>query len=186
MLRYMQKSERYHLPNSEQIQLGAKVDPTVHGFDGYVNAGFPQPYEVASASERYVASIRAAIPGLAENNDVASGTPNGVARFQYSITPGNGTFPALGGNTRSSSANAYIYPSLTTKTNLVILTEHQASSIIWHQRRPVALGSRAAGVNFIATQVKDSGNPGPLSVKVRREVIVSSGAIGVGYLHAYN
>ncbi|KAF8077627.1 alcohol oxidase [Lyophyllum atratum] len=176
LLKFMRKAENYHLPNQQQIALGATVNPMVHGYDGKVNAGFPQPYEANVAAQKLVAAARAAIPGLAANPDVASGIPNGAARFQYSIKPGNKTTVTPTGNTRSSSANAYIYPSLQEKSNLVILTGHQATALVW-DRRSGAL-SRASGVKFIQTPVPNA-TPGPeFTVKIKNEAIVSSGAIG--------
>ncbi|KAG6851672.1 hypothetical protein C0991_007164 [Blastosporella zonata] len=112
MLRYMKKAESYHLPNPQQILRGATVIPAVHGFNGSVNAGFPQPYEATVSQAIIDASVLAAVPGLVKNLDVASGIPNGVARLQFSIKPGNKTVITPDGNIRSSSANAYVYPSL--------------------------------------------------------------------------
>lgn len=176
MLKYMKKSERYNLPNKQQIQLGATVDPRVHGFDGYVNAGFPQPYEGTVAARNFTEALRIAIPGLVENRDVASGIPNGAARFQFSLKPGNDTVARAGGNVRSSSANAYIYPSLQMKPNLVILTGHQATSIVWGTRSNNL--SRASGVNFITTPTENVDPGTAFLVRVNREVIVASGTIG--------
>lgn len=174
---YMKKAEYYHLPNSEQISFGATVNPEVHGFEGNVNAGFPQPYEATVAAQNFVAAARAAIPGLAKNHDVASGTPNGAARFQYSIKPGNKSIITPNGNTRSSSANAYIYPLLQQKPNLVILTGHQATRLVWGEgSQPL---SQASGVKFVQTPVPNA-DPGPeFSVTIAREAIIAAGAIGV-------
>ncbi|KAG6817768.1 hypothetical protein H0H87_003176 [Tephrocybe sp. NHM501043] len=175
-LPYMKKAEIYHLPTPQQVALGATVDPDVHGLQGKVNAGFPQPYEATISAQNLADSMKAAVPGLADNIDAASGTPNGVQRFQFSIKPGNNSVVTPGGNTRSSSANAYIYPSLQEKANLVVLTGHLATQIVWGKSSGGL--SRASGVKFIATP-ETNGNPGTeFQVKVVREVIVASGAIG--------
>ncbi|KAG5732477.1 Glucose oxidase, partial [Termitomyces sp. T112] len=162
LFHYMKKAERYHLPNSQQISLGATVDPTAHGFAGKVNAGFPQPYEATDLAQSMVTTARVVIPSLFENIDVASGTPNGVARFQFSLQPGNKTEISSNGNVRSSSANAYVYPSLQEKPNLVILTNHQATRLVWGPR--VNFQSRASEAEFEAM--------------IEKEVIIASGAIG--------
>ncbi|KAF5387054.1 hypothetical protein D9615_001538 [Tricholomella constricta] len=176
MTQYMKKSENYHLPNPQQISLGATVNPDVHGYNGKVDAGFPQPYEATVAAGYIVEAARAAIPGLAQNPDVASGKPNGAARFQYSIKPGNKTVVAPDGNTRSSSANAYIYPSLQKKSNLIILIGHQASGLVWGSRSGSL--SRATGVKFISTPLLNAELGPEYVVKVCNEVIIASGAIG--------
>lgn len=180
LLGYMKKSEYYHLPNSDQISLGATVNSGVHGYKGNVNAGFPQPYEATVAAQILVEAARAAIPGLAENPDVASGAPNGAARFQYSIKPGNNTAITPNGNIRSSSANAYIYPALNERQNLVILTGHQATRLVWgHGSEHL---SRASGVKFIQTPIPNA-NPGPeFAVSLKNEVILAAGAIGTPHV----
>ncbi|KAG6907076.1 hypothetical protein DXG01_010648 [Tephrocybe rancida] len=174
--RYMKKAEAYHLPNPQQVILGATVIPGVHGFRGNVNAGFPQPYEGTVATQNIETALRTAVSGLVKNPDLASGIVNGVARFQYSIKPGNNTVVTPGGNLRSSSANAYIYPSLRVKGNLVILTGHQATAIVWGKRDSSL--SRASGVKFIQTPAINSIPGHAFDVTVAREVIVASGAIG--------
>ncbi|GLB34617.1 putative alcohol oxidase [Lyophyllum shimeji] len=176
LLSYMKKAEYYHLPSPEQVSLGATVIPSVHGYEGDVNAGFPQPYEATVAAGKLVTAAMAAIPGLAHNLDVASGVPNGAARFQYSIKPGNNTVISPNGNTRSSSANAHIYPSLQNKPNLIILTEHQATSLVWAEgSQPL---SKASGVKFIQAPIPNA-VPGPeFAVGIEKEAIVAAGAIG--------
>ncbi|KAG6914237.1 hypothetical protein DXG01_001535 [Tephrocybe rancida] len=174
--RYMKKAEAYHLPNPQQVILGATVIPGVHGFRGNVNAGFPQPYEGTVATQNIETALRTAVSSLVKNPDLASGTVNGVARFQYSIKPGNNNVVTPGGNLRSSSANAYIYPSLRVKSNLVILTGHQATAIVWGKRDSSL--SRASGVKFIQTPAINSIPGRVFDVTVAREVIVASGAIG--------
>ncbi|KAG6885298.1 hypothetical protein C0993_003459 [Termitomyces sp. T159_Od127] len=173
----MNKAENFHLPNSQQVLLGATADPKVHGFNGSVNTGFPQPYEATVVGQKMELAFQAAIPHLAENDDIASGIPNGVARFQYSIKPGNQSEVTPEGNVRSSSANAYIYPSLGEKENLIILTGHQATSIVWAQQSGNL--SQASGVNFIPTPAADDIPASQFQVALKREVIVASGAIGV-------
>ncbi|KAG6812405.1 hypothetical protein H0H92_002981 [Tricholoma furcatifolium] len=176
MTQYMKKAEFYHLPNSNQTSLGATVDPSAHGYNGLVNAGYPQPYEAAVLAGSMVSAALAAIPDLVHNVDVASGTPNGAARFQYSIKPGNNSVVTADGNTRSSSANAYIYPSLEDKPNLVILVGHQATRLVWGT--PVGSLSTAIGVKFIATPQTNATIQTELEVGISKEAIVASGGIG--------
>ncbi|KAG5644240.1 hypothetical protein DXG03_008835 [Asterophora parasitica] len=176
MTQYMKKAESYNLPNPQQTSLGASVNPGAHGYSGKVNAGFPQPYEATVAAGYLVTAAQAAIPGLVHNPDVASGNPNGAARFQYSIKPGTGTVVTPDGNTRSSSATAFIYPSLLQKPNLVILTGHQATRLLWGNR--VGSLSRASGVKFASTPVPDAALGPEYTVKFSKEAIVASGAIG--------
>ncbi|KAG6812406.1 hypothetical protein H0H92_002982 [Tricholoma furcatifolium] len=177
LMKYMKKAERYHLPNEQQVILGATANPAVHGFNGNVDAGFPQPYEAAVATRNIVEAFQSTVPGLATNVDLASGIPNGVARFQFSIKPGNNTVITPGGNKRSSSANSFIYPFLQEQPNLTILTGHYATNIVWGKR--IGNLSHASGVKFISTPMAGEGLGAELLVKATREVIVASGAIGV-------
>ncbi|KAG6812407.1 hypothetical protein H0H92_002983 [Tricholoma furcatifolium] len=177
LMRYMKKAERYHLPNQQQAMLGATANPAVHGLDGNVNVGFPQPYEAAVVTQNITEAFQAAIPGLITNIDLASGIPNGVARFQFSIKPGNNTVITPGGNTRSSSADSFIYPFLQEQPNLTILTGYYATTIVWGQR--VGNLSHASGVRFISTPVAGESLGPEFQVQTSREVIVASGAIGV-------
>ncbi|KAG6907077.1 hypothetical protein DXG01_010649 [Tephrocybe rancida] len=176
MTQYMKAAERYHLPHPQQVKLGATVNPKAHGYSGNVNAGFPQPYEGTVMAEDMLSAARTVIPGLVKNVDVASGIPNGAARFQYSIKPGNKTEISPDGNTRSSSANAYIYPSLQEKSNLVILTSHQATRLVWGP--PIGSLSQAVGVKFIQTPTPNAPTGPEFEVKILKEAIIASGAIG--------
>ncbi|KAG5637944.1 hypothetical protein H0H81_002538 [Sphagnurus paluster] len=176
LFHYMKKAEKYHLPNLKQTSLGATAIPDAHGYYGKVNAGFPQPYEGAVVTDHLIMAARATIPNLAINLDVASGNPNGAARFQFSIKPGNSTVVRPNGNVRSSSANAYIYPSLPEQPNFIILVGHQATSLVW--RKLSGSLSFASGVKFIATPLQDAKPGREFDVKIENEAIVASGAIG--------
>ncbi|KAG6873793.1 hypothetical protein C0995_011018 [Termitomyces sp. Mi166 len=119
MTQYMKKAEHFHLPNSHQISLGATVDPMAHGFEGKVNAGFPQPYEATDLAQSMVTAVRAAIPGLVENVEVTTGTPNGVARFlnlatklkylQMAMYEAAVDLPAIGTNLQDQAQNSMTF-----------------------------------------------------------------------------
>ena len=175
----MKKAERYHLPSDDQILIAASADPKSHGFSGKVNAGYPQPYLGTNSAQRFVRSVQDAVPSIGKVIDLCSGSPQGVGTFSFSILPGNSSTP--GGNTRSSSAKAYIYPEKDEKPNLTILTSHLATRIIWATKSENGM-ARAENVEFISTpapntSVSDLGTSS--RVGVGKEVIVTSGALGV-------
>lgn len=172
-LQYTKRSERYHLPNAQQTHLGATVNPRAHGLNGNVDAGFPQPYESTVIAQKLTTALRAAIPGLTENLDVTSSTPDGAARFRFSIKPGNGTLPAPGGNVRSSRCKCVHLPFRRRKTQFD--DPDRASGIRSCVEKTV--WAPFSGVEFSATPIVDA-QPGPqFTVNVRNEVMVASGPI---------
>ncbi|KZS98576.1 alcohol oxidase [Sistotremastrum niveocremeum HHB9708] len=178
LLTYMKKSEIYHVPNAEQRARGATSVPSVHGTQGQVNVGFPQPWGAWVSYQSHISSVLATFPDAQRNPDIGTGTPNGASVFVYSIKPGTSETP--GGNVRSSSAAAYIYPFLGTsaKPNLTILVGHQATTIVWDRAAGKPGKPKAIGVKFAATPAANTTIGTVYSVVVQDEVIVSSGALG--------
>jgi len=132
----MKKSERFHPPSLQQEALGATYQPSVHGFAGHVNAGFPNPYlcPLCTLWDTLIHAITAVFPGIRTtgNIDQCSGDPRGAARCSFSIIPGPRTGPNVRQNVLSSSAKSYIYslgPSA--RPNLHILVQHRAIRIVW-------------------------------------------------------
>lgn len=174
------KSEGFHVPSATQRQQGATFDPSVHGTHGPLSVAYPAPYAGHTAFQAYLTSALNTIPGLKRSPDVADGHPNGGSPLFFTIKPGSEGSP--GGNRRSSSAVAYVYPFLGSgeKKGLTILTGHQATRIVWASGKRNGL-SVASGVKFVSTPaVNASIGEEEMVVNVKREVIVASGAIGVG------
>lgn len=178
IFRYMMKSEGFHVPTTTQRQQGATFDPAVHGYHGPLSVAYPAPYAGHTAFQAYLSAALNTIPGLQRSQDVADGHPNGGSPLFFTIKPGSEGTP--GGNRRSSSAVAYVYPFLGSeqKTGLTILTGHQATRIVWAEKKKNGL-SVASGVKFVSTPAVNASIGEEMVVNVKREVIVASGAIGV-------
>jgi choline dehydrogenase len=174
----MMKSESFHIPNAQQVSLGATSVPSVHGMHGPVSVSYPQPYLATTSFGAYITSIREFFPTLIQNLDVCTGSPNGAARFFYSIIPGTTNTP--GGNRRASSAVSYIYPFLNNgKDNVVILVGHQSTSILWANTTTHTGLATAKGVRFAATPAPNADVGTTYDVTASKEVIVAAGALGV-------
>jgi len=176
MLKYMKKSEGFHVPSAAQKQQGATYEPSVHGYHGPLSVAYPVPYSASTSYQAFLSSAEKTISGLNPSPDVADGHPNGGSPLFFTIKPGNASSP--GGNRRSSSAVAYIYPALEsgTKEGLTILTGHQATGIVWAKKENDV--STAAGVKFVSTPAVNSTIGEGILVEVKREVIVASGSLG--------
>lgn len=110
-----------------------------------------RPAEQHPATDAFVRSSIAA--GLAFNNDVASGTQDGVGYTQHTI----------GDGIRSSTARAYLTPARSRK-NLAIVSEAVVHRILFNGRRAVGIKYERRGVAIHAA--------------IRRELILCAGAIG--------
>ena len=175
--RYMKKAEQFRAPNTAQIDLGVLFDPDAHGTSGHVVTGFPNPYPCPQCTifDTVINATASVIPNLRTSGDIdqCSGDPRGLARNVLSIIPGVGKGPSATNDTRSSAAQSYLFTiPPTAKPNLYILVEHRATRIIWNNSGPLP---RPQGVAF---QSQDS-PVGELMINVEKEVIVSSGSLGV-------
>lgn len=179
MLRYMKMAEKFHPPNPAQINLGVLFDPDAHGTSGSVITGFPNPYPCPQCSilDTIINATAFVIPDLRTSGDIdqCSGDPRGSARNVLSLIPGTTQGPNAENNTRSSAAQSYLFAlPPTAKPNLYILVQHRATRIIWKSPADGQL-PRPQGVAF---QSQDS-PAGEMTVNVDREVIISSGTLGV-------
>jgi choline dehydrogenase-like flavoprotein len=90
--------------------------------------------------------------GFSYREDLNGPDSEGMALRQLSIR----------GGTRETTANAFLQPALG-RANLSVLTETQATRIVLHGRRAVAVEARSAGNS--------------LTVKAHREIVLTAGAI---------
>ena len=175
----MKKAEQFRTPNAAQINLGVQFDPEAHGTSGHVITGFPNPYPCPQCDllDTLINSTASVIPNLRTSDiDQCSGDPRGSARCILSLIPGTSQGQNVRNDTRSSSAQSYLF-SLppTAKPNLHILVEHRATRIIWNTT--TGQPPRPQGVAF---QNQDSSSPAEeMMVNVEREVIISAGTLGV-------
>ena len=180
----MKKAEQFHTPNAAQINLGVLFDPDAHGKSGHVGTGFPNPYPSPQVNilDTLIKATASVIPDLRISGDIdqCSGDPRGAARCTLSIIPGTSQGPNVRNDTRSSSAQGYLF-SLppTAKPNLFILVEHRATRIIWNTTGQLP---KPQGVAF---QSQDSPT-GEMMINVEREVIISAGALAVRNFSFYD
>jgi choline dehydrogenase len=178
----MKKAEAFRAPNSAQISLGVKYSPSAHGTSGNVVSGFPNPYPCPECKiwDTLIDSGTGVFPGLRTAGDIdqCSGDPRGAARCSYSIIPGSGDSGnnSISPNVRSSSAQSYLY-SLppAARPNLHILVEHRAVRIVWDTTGS-GNAPKPQGVEILT---QDTSSSPSFLVKVAKEIIVSSGSLGV-------
>lgn len=172
--RYMKKAEGFVAPSPETLDRGAIFQASAHGTTGPLPVGFPTPYNSGIVFSDFITAATRAVANFTAVTDLGSGENNGVGRNMYSLKPGSpGT---TGGNLRSTSANAYIYPFLDSKPGLTVLVGHLGAGIVWGDGDGPA---RAVGVKFIPTPAVGVETPAPFTVKVSKELLVAAGAIGV-------
>lgn len=177
--RYMKKAEKFRTPNAAQVDLGVLFNSKAHGTSGHVVTGFPEPYPCPQCIlwDTLINATASVIPNLRTSGDIdqCSGDPRGSARNVLSIIPGASDGPNVSNNTRSSAAQSYLFTlPPTARPNLYILVEHRATRIIWNNFVTGQL-PRPQGVAF---QSQDS-PVGEMMINVDKEVIVSSGTLGV-------
>ncbi|KDR69729.1 hypothetical protein GALMADRAFT_128311 [Galerina marginata CBS 339.88] len=196
LLPYFQKSERFHPPNAYQTASGARYDLAFHGSAGG-GASAPEGQGAAKGKgegegkgegkggvqvgfSNYFfpqAALWREATGFEASKDLLDGETQGRVGVAFSsLDPRN--------NTRCSSACAY-YTPFADRPNLTVLTEVLVTRLLWHPSSPPpppSLSSssstsptarpRAIGVEF---KSKD----GQLTqLRVRKEVVLSAGAIG--------
>lgn len=179
---YMKKAEAFHSPNAAQLSLGVTYSAAAHGTSGHVLSGFPNPYNCPPCKiwDTLIDAAAETFPGLRTtgNLDQCSGDPRGAARCSYSIIPGSENSHEHSGtpNVRSSSAQSYVYslPSAA-RPNLRILVQHQAIRIVWDTNQSGHLPKPRR----VEIRTMDPPFSRPFMVNVAKEVIVSSGTLGV-------
>ncbi|CAO3608184.1 unnamed protein product [Mucor hiemalis] len=161
MFKYFKKIENFHPPTEEQIQYGATYNKSVHGFNGPIDIAFPV-FEFPQ-SANWNASL--AHLNFTRRQDLLDGSLHG-----YSTTP-NTLNPQTA--RRADAYAGYIQPNVN-RTNLAVLANHTVSRIQFEARN----GSqplKAIGVEWYTTGGDKTSKQ---TIKARREIILSSGAIG--------
>ena len=164
MFTAMKKSETFAPPTSEvQQQLGNSIawDAASHGTSGPVHSSWPgRTYNSVSSFVQAAASVN----GVGINRDPYSGNNLGAFVATSSIDPSTWK--------RSFSRTGYIDPILDSRSNLHILTGHQATQLVLEKSNATDL--------VVARGVRYAQGPGEQThvVSARREVILSAGAIG--------
>ncbi|CAE6357849.1 unnamed protein product [Rhizoctonia solani] len=159
---YHKKSENFTVPpTDQQTQFGMVIDHDAHGYGGAIQT---------TMSEYIYDGIANWVPTLVAlgmtKGDLASGDTHVV-----SITPSTLNAHNF---TRSNSMAGYINP-VGPRSNLVILTGMQATSLVWGNEG--SSGAVATGVNFAASAGAQS-----YTVKANKEVILCGGTVGSAQL----
>ncbi|GAA5921451.1 hypothetical protein JCM3775_003055 [Rhodotorula graminis] len=148
---YLKKSETWTPPSDYHIQEASMVlDESLHGLDGPVHYSYPGLFY--NSTYEWIPTFAAL--GV-DTRDPAGGENFGAFIATSAINPSNWT--------RSYSANGYL---VNYGTNLVVLTGHQATKIVFD-------GTTATGVEFSA----GAGNE-TFTVSASQEVVLSTGVIG--------
>ncbi|CAE6474212.1 unnamed protein product [Rhizoctonia solani] len=160
--KYHKKSENFTAPPADQqTQFGMVIDADAHGYDGAIQT---------TMSEYIYEGVANWVPTLValgmSKGDLASGDTHIVAITPSTLNAHNFT--------RSNSMAGYINP-VGPRSNLVILTGMQATSLVWGDKG--SSGAVATGVNFAASAGAQS-----YTVKANKEVILCGGTIGSAQL----
>ncbi|KAJ4394486.1 hypothetical protein N0V93_003704 [Gnomoniopsis smithogilvyi] len=154
-----------------QVEQGAGLDPSVHGFSGVVNVSFPTPMRIPEAVALYKEALPLTFPGLVVSNDISNRSADHTVSASTSWTM---WYDALTGhNLRSSAADALLWAPGQQKDTLTILTNHKVDKVIFTDNLT------ASGVIFgIKPDSEVSGSlSGLYTVKAFKEVILSAGAL---------
>jgi choline dehydrogenase len=155
---YLQ-AETFTAPNaSQQAKFGMVIDESAHGSTGPVQTGMSE-YIFDAVANWIPAWVSLGLPA----KDLWTGSTRGA-----SITP---SIINVVNQTRSDSKAAYIDP-LPPRSNLVILTGQQVTSVIFN-------GSTVDG-NVVASGITFQSAAGgrSYSVQANKEVILSGGTVG--------
>lgn len=158
--KYIKKAENLTAPSADfQEKFGMVVNTSAHGDSGPIQIGF---------SEYIFDEVAKWIPawetlGLS-GKDLAGGSTHGAMISTSTINMQN--------QTRSDSKAGYIDP-LPPRSNLVILTNQQVTSVIFNGSTDASGNIIASGVTFQADASSTS-----YSVQANKEVLLAGGVIG--------
>lgn len=162
--KYMLATEHFSPPHPAEVEKGAKFDPKYHSDKGPVEVSFAQGMFANIQKPALDSSIKV-WKGLRHVEDIASGIVNGVT-----IIP-NMLQPDISQN-RSTPYTAWILDRAGNRTNLVILTGHRVTCVVWQENTSANSTPIARGVEFQA-----SPNTPSYFVAVNKEVIIATGAL---------
>ncbi|KAJ7443915.1 hypothetical protein B0H11DRAFT_2090193 [Mycena galericulata] len=165
MLQYMKKSEDFMPPTAEQIDKGAESIPAIHGSFGPVHAAFSHGMYGGPQQPAFLAAAMNA-SGIVHCPDLSAGQPNCVTMTPCSLNYDDD-------DRRSSSAEAYLTPVESVRTNWLTLTQHLVTKILWAN---TTIPLIASGIEF-AKYTNTTNGTERYTAYARREVIVSAGAI---------
>ncbi|KAJ3927900.1 MAG: glucose oxidase [Lentinula lateritia] len=156
ILGYMQKSEAFSAPNSQQAAKGAESVADYHGLSGPVQVTYPDAMYGGPEQPDFINSI-VNLTGIEHCPDV-----NGSGSNCVLMTPL--TIDWHDSDHRSSSCQAYLTPVESQRTNWLTLTEHLVR---------ISVKRTASGIEFAPS----SGGSTRYAATALKEKIVAAGAI---------
>mmetsp|Transcript_15857 Transcript_15857/g.51259 ORF Transcript_15857/g.51259 Transcript_15857/m.51259 type:complete len:643 (-) Transcript_15857:188-2116(-) len=143
------------------------LNSSAHGFGGPLPVRYKSPAN--PLAEAFVQSAVAAGHPLRDYND---GDASGASRFQQTV---------FGSGRRGSTADAFLYPAMG-RANLHVLTHGLVSKLVLASEET---GGEGRGARVAAVQARVGGPQGEgeeVRIRVRREAVVSAGAVGSAQL----
>lgn len=165
-------------PTESQIEQGAGLNPSVHGFQGAVNVSFPTPMRVPSALALYKEAFPLTFPGLVISNDFSNRSPDQTvsASTSWTLWFNNGTDE----NLRSSAADGLLWASDQQRDSLTVLKNHKVDKVLLSASgnlRNLAADGVVFGIQPGNSLRIPGSLPGWYTVYARREVILAAGAL---------
>ncbi|PWN27337.1 alcohol oxidase [Jaminaea rosea] len=165
MDKYMKKSETFTTPSQEdQGKLNIEVNPDNYGSNGPIQVTFPD--YISKQVQNWIPALESL--GIPRNNEPLGGKNTGASVQPSDIN--------LANHTRSYSAPAYFYPN-SARNNLALLANARVDKINWTPLSKVRSWLHKLGVKQRATGVNFTSGGKSYTVKAKREVIISGGAV---------
>nr|ODN96743.1 glucose oxidase [Cryptococcus depauperatus CBS 7855] len=160
MNKYIKKSENFTAPSADvQKKFGMVIDPSAHGDSGPIQTGLCE--YIFDEVAKWIPTWKAlGLPG----KDLEGGSTHGVTITASTLNTHN--------QTRSDSKAGYIDP-LPPRSNLVILTKQQVTSVIFNGTKDANGNMLASGVTFQA-----AAGAAKYSVQANKEVLLAGGTVG--------
>ncbi|KAL1960358.1 hypothetical protein VTO42DRAFT_8318 [Malbranchea cinnamomea] len=161
LLPYYKKSESFQIPSKDQVDAGASYEEAYHGYEGYLDVGYP--LKLTNGSFSNVVQATWENRGFPFNEDVNSGHVRGFSVWPMTVDRDK--------NVREDAARAYYHP-IEGRANLKVFNGI-VSRILWKDQEVEKSDSTAVadGVEFI------SPDGATQSIRATTEVIVSAGAL---------
>ncbi|KAK6980925.1 aryl-alcohol oxidase [Favolaschia claudopus] len=164
---YFIKNEQWAKP-ADKHDDSCQYNSSVHGKQGPVSVSVPG-YAYPELEKRVIQTTKDFPDDFPFNLDYNSGSPLGVGTFQYTIGKGE----------RSSSAAAYLTPSVTKRPNLSILLHAQVAKLVnLPTPKPSSSTPSTSSLKPPSPGVQFRFRGKTFVAKASKEIILSGGAIG--------
>ncbi|KAF8432589.1 hypothetical protein BGX38DRAFT_1276640 [Terfezia claveryi] len=155
LLPYFKKSENFTIPSTQQVEeFGITWDPDVHGFDGYINSGFPN--FIYPQNKNFQTALN--------NMGIPTSKDMGGSALNHYWSPNS-----LEPTTQTRSYARGYYDRIQPRPNLHAITSRQVTKLL---TKETAKGIQVIGVEF--TESKEASRK---LVIANCEVILAAGAV---------